>query len=114
VSGYIATTKASAYSVSKFAMRSFGMTLHSEIKRFGMNVSNIYPFFSKTGLLNTKPHGTAVMPSLPDFFYDKPASVVKDAIKGIRKNRLHIYPGLFGKPLYYATKLLPIVSDMNK
>lgn len=114
VSGYIATSYGAPYSTSKFAVRGFGMALHKEAKEFGINVTNVYPFYSPTPLLQTQTDGSSVTQQLPKFLYDSPELIVRSAIKGLRKNKLHVYPGILPRIIYTATKFWPIVGNMSK
>jgi short-subunit dehydrogenase len=114
VSGYIPTSNGAPYSTSKFAVRGFGMALHGEAKQFGINVSNVYPFYSPTPLLQTKTDGSAKTQTIPKFLYDSPELIVSAAIKGLRKNKLHIYPGILSHLLYTLTKFFPIVANLSR
>ncbi len=113
VSGFVGTAQSLAYGASKFAMRGFGMSLQKEVKRYNMQVSNVYPFYSKTGLLNEAPVGNSTVSSLPGFLYDSPDTIVKATIKGMRKNKLHIYPGIISPLIYFASRFWPIVGKMS-
>jgi uncharacterized protein len=110
VAGFVATSQGTPYSCSKFGLRGFGMALSGELKDKGVDVTNIYPFWVKTELLKAPEHGTAKISKLPSFFADNPAKVVQEAIEGIRKRKLHVYPGIYAKLVYSASRWTPIVS----
>lgn len=114
VSGFVATSLGAPYSSSKFGIRGFGMALHGEAKKFGVNVTNVYPFYSPTPLLNAPTEGKSKVQKTPDFLYDSPELIVRSAIKGLRKNKLHVYPGILSRTLYNAIKLWPIVGNLAK
>jgi short-subunit dehydrogenase len=114
VSGYIATAYGAPYSTSKFGLRGFGMALHAEAKEFGIHVTNVYPFYSPTPLLNTKTEGNFNTPKTPSFLYSSPKTIVSAAINGLRNNKLHVYPGIISKFLYNAIKFWPIVGSLAK
>jgi short-subunit dehydrogenase len=114
VSGYVATSSGAPYSTSKFGLRGFGMALHGEAKKFGIQVTNVYPFYSPTPLLNTKTEGNSNVQKTPNFLYDAPELIVRSAIKGLRKNKLHVYPGTLPRILYHAIKFWPIVGNLAK
>ncbi len=114
VSGFIATSKGAPYSTSKFALRGFGMALHNEAKEFGINVTNVYPFYSPTPLLNTQSDGSSETKTTPKFLLDSPQLIVRSAIKGLRRNKLHVYPGMLSHLIYMGTKFWPIVGNLAK
>lgn len=114
VSGYIPTSNGIPYSTSKFAVRGFGIALHREAKPLGINVTNVYPFYSPTPMLNTKVEGSAKPGTLPKFLYDSPELIVKAAVKGLRKNKKSVYPGILPRLLFNVNKLFPISSNLGK
>ena len=114
VSGYVATSLGAPYSTSKFGVRGFGMALQGEAKKFGVNVTNVYPFYSPTPLLNTQTDGNSKVQNTPVFLYNSPELIVRSAIKGLRKNKLHVYPGILPRLLYAAIKIWPIVGNLSK
>jgi len=44
VAGFVPTSFETSYSVSKFALRGYGMALYGELSKMGISVTNIYPF----------------------------------------------------------------------
>jgi uncharacterized protein len=110
VAGFVATSQGTPYSCSKFGLRGFGMALSGELKGKGVDVTNIYPFWVKTNLLNAPEHGAAKINKLPSFFAGNSAKVIHEAIEGIRKRKLHVYPGIYAKLVYSASRWTPIVS----
>ena len=110
VAGFVATSQGAPYSCSKFGLRGFGMALYGEIKKKGVDVTNIYPFWAKTNILNSPEYGTTTIKRLPGIFADDPKKVIRQAIGGIRKRKLHVYPGIYAKAVNFAAKFWPIVS----
>ena len=90
------------------------MALHGEAKQVGINVTNVYPFYSPTLLLQTKTDGSSTTKQLPVFLYDSPELIVRAAIKGLRKNKLHVYPGILPRVLYTLTKFWSIVGNLAR
>ena len=109
VAGYIPTAFETSYSASKFAVRGFGMALSREVKKWGIGVTIIYPFFANTGMINTASVGSARVKKLSSIMVDSPAMVVRCALRGIRKRKLHVHPGFFSKITYQWTKCWPVV-----
>jgi len=111
VAGIVATSQGTPYTCSKFALRGFGMALYGELKKKGVDVTNIYPFWVQTPLLNSPSYGNTPIKKLPSIFADNPQKVIKEAICGIRKRKLHVYPGIYSKAVNFAAKFVPIVSS---
>jgi short-subunit dehydrogenase len=86
------------------------MALSGELKGKGVDVTNIYPFWVKTNLLKSPEYGSAKINKLPSFFAGNPAKVIQEAIEGIRKRKLHVYPGMYAKIVFSASRWSPIVS----
>lgn len=114
VAGFAGTASGAPYSASKFAVRGFGMSLHSEAKQFGIQITNVYPFYSPTPLLSTKPDGSAKVDKTPDFLYSSPQTIVRAAITGLRKNKLHVYPGIISRLIFFAIKFWPITGKLSR
>jgi len=110
VAGFVATALGAPYSTSKFGLRGFAMAMAREVKPMGVNVTVVYPFWVKTKLLDSPSYGGAEVGKLPDFFVENPSRVVKAAVKGIKKKRLHVYPGPYAKLVWQAAKLCPFTS----
>ncbi|MFW5861230.1 MAG: SDR family NAD(P)-dependent oxidoreductase [Spirochaetota bacterium] len=110
LAGLAATSLSTPYAASKFGMRGFAMALSGEMKERGLHTTIIYPSWVKTNLLKSTEFGSAQAKILPSFLAEDPAKVVKTSIKGIRENKLHVYPGLFAKIISQAAKFRPLVS----
>ncbi|MDD4356047.1 MAG: SDR family NAD(P)-dependent oxidoreductase [Smithellaceae bacterium] len=114
VAGFVATPLAVSYSTSKFGVRSFAMALHGEIRKHGIRTSIVYPFFSKTSILNSQRFGNPQISTLPGFCATSPADVVTCTLKGAKKGRMHICPGFFSKVMWLAVRLHPVISAQRK
>ena len=110
LSGIASTAMSAPYSASKFGMRGFAMALASELKDKGVNATIIYPSWVNTKLLQSPEYGSEKTGSLNSLLAEDPARVVRGAIKGIRKNKLHVCPGVFAKLVWQAAKLMPITT----
>lgn len=110
VAGFVPTAFESAYSASKFALRGFGMALSGELAGTGVSVTNIYPFWADTQILNSDSFGRKQAKRVPSFLVDSPEKVVSEAIRGIEKRKRHVYPGFFAKAVWQLTRLRPIVG----
>ncbi|MDI6743214.1 MAG: SDR family oxidoreductase [Smithella sp.] len=113
LAGIAATSLGTPYTTSKFGMRGFAMALSGEMKDKGLHTTIIYPSWVKTNLLKSPEFGSAQLKSLSSFLAEDPVKVVKESINGIRKNKLHVYPGLFAKIISQVAKLTPLVSRQS-
>lgn len=110
VAGFAPTSFETAYSVSKFAIRGFGMALHGELATSGISVTNIYPFWADTHILDSPSYGKKRVKRVPSLFIDSSEKVVAQAVRGIEKRKLHVYPGFFAKATWLICKLWPIIG----
>ncbi len=112
VAGFVATSQGTPYSCSKFGLRGFGMALFGELKKNGVNVTNVYPWWVKTDLLKSPEYGTTKIDKLPlpGLLVDNPGKVVREIIRGIRRDKLHVYPGVYSKGAWFVSKIIPLVS----
>lgn len=111
VAGFVPTSFETSYSVSKFALRGYGMALYGELSKMGISVTNIYPFWADTNILNSPSYGQKRAKRLPSFLIDSPQKVVRAAIQGIEKQKLHVYPGFFAKTTWWASKFWPLIGQ---
>lgn len=110
VAGFVPTSFETTYSVSKFAIRGFGMAVSGELSKLGISVTNIYPFWADTNILNSPSFGSKRAKRVPSFLIDAPQKIVAAAIRGIEKRKPHVYPGFFAKATWWASKLWPIIG----
>ena len=92
----------SAYAPSKYAVRGFSRCIRAELKSYGINVSVVLPPDTDTPQLEFE------YSLLPDITREinkngsllSPEKVASDIIKGMRKKKFTIIPGIEGKILY--------------
>lgn len=108
--GFIPTSFETAYSVSKCAVRGFGMALADEVKPLGIDVTIIYPLWSGTAILQSPSYGSKRGKKPSSILVINPVKIVRNAIEGIRKRRLHVYADPITKLLWWLTKLKPLVG----
>ncbi len=114
ISGMVGTAYSTAYAVTKWGLRGFGMALSGEVARHGIDVTNIYPFWVGTELLKSPVYGTTEMKKAHPFFIDDPKKVVAESIRAIRKGRLHVHPCTYAKAMNVAAKITPIVAPQHR
>lgn len=110
VAGFVPTAFETSYSVSKFALRGFGMALSGELPKSGISITNVYPFWADTNILNSPSYGNKRAKRVPSLFIDSSGKIVAEALRGIEKGKLHVYPGFFAKATWWLNKFLPIIG----
>jgi short-subunit dehydrogenase len=107
VAGLVAVPDLATYSVSKFGIKAFGEALQQEVSRLGISVTNLYPFFTRTPILQSEKIGIDKEIKVPDFLLSEPIDVVKDLIRGIKNNEVHVHPGGISKTMDLISRLFP-------
>ena len=107
MAGWIGAKGLSAYSASKFGLRGFGETLAADLAGTGIQVTNVYPSFSRTPILDSLQFGYEKRRKVPDYLLSEPADVVARMLDGVRRNRLHVFPDKYARSLHYVTRFIP-------
>ena len=107
IAGWLGAPGASSYAATKFGLRGFSESLAMDLEPFGVKVSAVYPFFSRTPILDSEYFGSDTPPQIPLDMATDPADVVAEILKGIRKDRLHIFPDRTARALYYLRRFAP-------
>ena len=107
IAGWTAAEGLSAYSASKFGLRGFGVSLAADLEDTGVQVTNVYPCFSKTAILDSPQHGYEQERSVPEYLISDPAKVVARIVDGVRHNRLHVFPDKYARLIHYLTRFAP-------
>jgi short-subunit dehydrogenase len=106
VAGLVGSQGLSAYSASKFGLRGFGEALAQDMESHGVDVTNIYPFFSRTPILDSEQFGTQPQ-TVPDSMIYDPEFIIAELINGIRRRQLHVYPGAIPKQIDFIRRMMP-------
>ena len=106
VAGLIGAPNLSAYSAAKFGLRGFSEALAADVARHGIDVTVVYPFYARTPILQSPQYGVEQR-GLPDWMLYDPAFVVAEVIKGVRAQRLHVYPGAIPKAFDLLRRYMP-------
>jgi short-subunit dehydrogenase len=108
--GYMATPGTSAYSMSKFAVRAFAETVHSELAKYGINVILINPGFieSEIRLVDNRgiydPKRKDWVPSFIVMKADKAARIIA---KAIYRGKREKFIGIYGYLGYWFRQYMP-------
>ena len=105
--GWVGTAGRAPYTASKFGLRGFGEALHQELKPYNIKVTNVYPFFSRTPILDVPQYGTLPRKTRPDKLVSDPADVIREVMKGIRQDKLHLFPDKTAKRIHIIKRFMP-------
>ncbi|TGK26295.1 SDR family oxidoreductase [Leptospira yasudae] len=105
VAGQVAPGELIYYSISKFGIRAMGEAMDADLRKKGVAVTNVYPFFADTGILKSQQFGK--QQDVPKSIVDSPADVVKAIVKGMEKRKLHVFPGIKSKTISFFNRMTP-------
>ncbi|MEM7580735.1 MAG: SDR family NAD(P)-dependent oxidoreductase [Cyanobacteria bacterium P01_A01_bin.80] len=113
LAGWVAWRGMSYYSTSKFGLRGFSEGLFQEVKDYNVQVTAVYPFFSRTPILNSERYGTFAENSqeIPDSWITDPADIMRATIQGILRNQLHVFPDRTAKIVHLLKRYFPQLLD---
>ena len=100
LAGWIGTSGIASYCATKFGLRGFSDSLASDYGECGIRVSTVYPFFSRTPILDSDQFGFETRREVPDDMVTDPADVVAEILKGIKKNRRDIFPDKMSRRIH--------------
>jgi short-subunit dehydrogenase len=107
LAGWIGTAGISSYCATKFGLRGFSDCLASDYGENGIRVSTVYPFFSRTPILDSDQFGFETRREIPDDMVTDPADVVAEIVAGVKKNRRDIFPDKMSRRVHYLKRFMP-------
>ena len=107
VAGWIGSGGLTAYCASKFGLRGFGESLAADLDGSGVHVTNVYPCFSRTAILDSPQFGYEERRSVPEYLVSEPSDVVARLVDGVRRNRLHVFPDKYSRGIHFVSRLAP-------
>ena len=113
LAGWIAPAGMAHYSSSKFGLRGFSEGLFNEVKPHNIKVTAVYPFFSRTPILQSERYGTLARDSqgFPEHLATDPALVMAQTIKAIARNQLHVFPDKMANRIHLLKQYFPKLFD---
>lgn len=113
LAGWSAPAGLAHYSTSKFGLRGFSEGLFNEVKDYNVKVTAVYPFFSRTPILKSERYGTLAqeIDEFPDNLATDPVKVIEQAIQGIIRNQLHVFPDAIAKNVQLLKRFAPWSLD---
>ncbi len=107
VASFVPAVGLSTYASTKHGLRAFGEALHDELKDTKIKVTNLYPFFTKTPMMDSPQFGFKEKKLIPDFIMSTPEDVIRDLISGIKSDELHVFPGLISRTTEFINRFIP-------
>ena len=115
LAGWVGSPGLSSYCASKFGLRGFGESLAADLEGTGVHVTNVYPCFSQTPILDSPQHGYEHRRAPPAYLISDPADVVGKIIAGVRRKRLHVFPDKYSRRIHYIVRFAPwLVPWLNR
>jgi short-subunit dehydrogenase len=113
IAGWSASAGLSHYAASKFGLRGFSEGLFNEVKAYNVKVTAVYPFFSRTPILESKRYGRLAQetPDLPEHWITDPAKVMHETIQGIVRDQLQVFPDAIAKTIHLCKRYAPSALD---
>ena len=110
LAGWITPAGMAHYCTSKFGLRGFSEGLFNEVKAYNVKVTAVYPFFSRTPILQSERYGTLAQGTegFPERFVTDPAKVMKKTITAIRRDRLQVFPDPIANMLHILKQYFPL------
>ena len=107
LAGWLGAKGLSSYCAAKFGLRGFGVSLAADLEETGVHVTNLYPCFSRTAILDSPQYGYKQRRAAPEHLISEPSDVVARLIEGVRRNRLHVFPDWHARIIHYLTRFAP-------
>lgn len=115
LAGWVGSEGLSSYCASKYGLRGFGESLFADVEPFGIQVTNVYPCFSRTPILDSAQYGYEERRAVPEYLISEPADVVARIIDGVQKDKLHVFPDKHARRIHYLQRFVPwLIPMLNK
>jgi NAD(P)-dependent dehydrogenase (short-subunit alcohol dehydrogenase family) len=112
LAGWIGSQGLSSYCAAKFGLRGFGESLAYDLRGTGVQVTNVYPCFSRTPILDSPQYGYSERRKVPEYLISEPADVVAQVLDAVRGNKLHVFPDRYARTIHYVARFVPWLLPM--
>ena len=111
LAGWIAIPGLTAYAASKYGLRGFSEGLRHELAPHNVRVTTVYPFFSRTPLLNGPRFGKFAESdrTLPPALTTDPNKIMAITIRAIERNQNEVFPDKFALVGHWVKRFFPSV-----
>ena len=113
LAGWVASAGMTHYATSKFGLRGFSEGLLNDVKEYNVRVTVVYPFFSRTPILQAERYGSLAeeIEGVPENWTTDPAAIMRATIQGIQRNQLHVFPDLTARSVHLLKRHFPWVLN---
>ncbi len=114
LAGWIAMPGLTAYAASKFGLRGFSEGLRHELTPYEVQVTTVYPFFSRTPLLNGPRFGRFAESDkpLPNALTTDPNQIMAKTIRAIERNQHEVFPDKFALIGHWLKRYFPFIFGL--
>ena len=115
IASWLADTGLTAYAASKFGLRGFSETLATELRPYGVQVSVVCPYFSRTPILESPHYGSLTSRAENGVDYSgitEPADVVAETLRQIEAGAMQILPDRTARTIYFLKRYTPRLLDI--
>ncbi|GAB4543330.1 MAG: SDR family oxidoreductase [Pleurocapsa sp.] len=114
LAGWITPGGMTHYCTSKFGLRGFSKGLLNEVKAYNVKVTAVYPFFSRTPILESASYGTLAQTkqNIPDRLISDPAKVMKNTLNAIKRDRPYVFPDPIARTIYLLQRYFPLLYNL--
>ena len=115
LAGWIAIPGLTAYAASKYGLRGFSEGLRHELAPHNVRVTTVYPFFSRTPLLNSPRFGKFADSErpLPPALTTDPNKIMATTIRSIERNRNEVFPDRFSLIGHWIKRYFPFMLRLS-
>ena len=115
IAGWIGSKGLTSYCSAKYGLRGFSEALSGDLEEFDIHVTTVFPFFSRTPILDSDQFGYEERREVPIDMATDPADVVAAIIKGVRANRKRIFPDRTARQIHYISRFFPwLIPVLNR
>lgn len=108
VAGIVPLPGGAPYTASKHGLKGFSDAIREEYYKYGITVSSVHPFFTRTAILQSERFGINIdVDAYPQFLIENPENVVTETVKAIANKTDFILPGPTAKVIDLARRLSP-------
>ena len=113
LAGWVTPAGMAHYSSSKFGLRGFSEGLFNEVKSSNLKVTAVYPFFSRTPILQSESFGTLAKEggNFPEHLATDPARVMAKTLNAIEREQLHVFPDPIAHSIYILKRYFPLLFN---
>lgn len=113
LAGWIAPPGLTAYAASKYGLRGFSEGLRYELAPHQVRVTTVYPFFSRTPLLQSPRFGAVAKSDkvLPLALTTDPQRIMARMIRAIERNQAEVFPDSFAWLGQLTKRYVPVALN---